>query len=179
MIAAGRKVFQSDINKCCHHGSADFTELFLKSVNSAATVISSGDEETHAHPRSDTLGAIGYHGRGWRPLIMSTELARSTREHEGDKQIEIGKILSKIDAEKDAKKKKKLIKERDEMIEDLAKRNVTVYGAITLRSDGKKVIMAYKRERERIGKAGGKRMLSKWDIYKMESQDNLPLAYVK
>ena len=28
---------------------------FMRAVNSAATVISSGDEESHGHPRSDTL----------------------------------------------------------------------------------------------------------------------------
>ncbi|ANQ49474.1 hypothetical protein MY04_2100 [Flammeovirga sp. MY04] len=179
MIQSARIVFESDISKCCHHGSADFTDTFLQAVNSAATVISSGDEESHAHPRSDTLGAIGLHGRGWRPLILSTELARSTREDEGDKNIKIGKILSQIELEQDNVKKEKLINERNKLIEELTKRNVTVYGAITLRTDGNKVIMAYKLEKSRTNKSRGKKTLSKWDIYKMERVANGPINYVK
>ena len=58
MIRSVGMVFGCDIAKCCHHGSADFTDEFLSGVHSAATVISSGDQESHAHPRSDTLGAI-------------------------------------------------------------------------------------------------------------------------
>ena len=49
-------------------------------INASATVVSSGDYESHSHPRPDALGAFGKHGRGERPLIFSTELARSTRE---------------------------------------------------------------------------------------------------
>ena len=72
MIRRTGLVFGADIAKCCHHGSADFTDEFLTAVHPAATIISSGDQESHAHPRSDTLGAIGAHGRGPRPLIFST-----------------------------------------------------------------------------------------------------------
>jgi beta-lactamase superfamily II metal-dependent hydrolase len=68
------------VAKACHHGSADFTNAFLQSLNSAATIISSGDEEPHAHPRPDAVGALGKFGRGNRPLIFSTEIARSTRD---------------------------------------------------------------------------------------------------
>jgi hypothetical protein len=69
LLAAARKVFGCDVAKCCHHGSADFTEAFLEAVLPAATVISSGDEESHAHPRSDTLGTMCLSPRterGWR-----------------------------------------------------------------------------------------------------------------
>ena len=80
LIEAARRVFQVDVAKSCHHGSSDFTKLFLAALNPIATVISSGDDEPHSHPRADTLGTIGVHGRGSRPLIFSTELARSAKE---------------------------------------------------------------------------------------------------
>ncbi len=179
MIESARKTLESDITKCCHHGSADFTDTFMKSVNAAATVISSGDEESHAHPRCDTLGAIGLHGRGWRPLIFSTELSRSSRENEGDTHIELGKVIAKIEDESDAQKLNELRTERDSLIELLAKRNVTVYGAITLRTDGKKVIMAYKLEKPRKGSSNDKDTLTKWDIYKMQGTGGGPINYVK
>ena len=58
-LARTRAAFGADVAKACHHGSADFTTDFLRAVNAAATVISSGDDEPYCHPRPDTLGAIG------------------------------------------------------------------------------------------------------------------------
>lgn len=179
-VESAAKTFGVDIVKCCHHGSADFTEAFLEATKPAATVISSGDEESHAHPRSDTLGAIGLHGRGFRPLILSTELARSTREDEGDKHIQLGKIIQKIDDTDSEAKKKDLIEKRDKLIAELGKRNVTVYGAINLRTDGKKVVFAYMLERARSGYNFTKKIKTKtkWDIYQMEKRGDGPLVYI-
>lgn len=81
VIATCRRYFQSEVAKSCHHGSHDITNDFLETVNAIATVISSGDEESFCHPRPETLGAIGKYGRGERPLIYSTELARSSPEY--------------------------------------------------------------------------------------------------
>ena len=178
LIGAARTTFQADVVKCCHHGSADFTDAFLQAVNPAATVISSGDEESHAHPRSDTLGAVGLHGRGWRPLVFSTELCRSTREDEGDTRTEIGKLIEKIAATTDESKRKDLIKKRDDLLDELAKRNVTVYGAINLRTDGDRVVLAYMLEKPREGKSNDKKTLTRWDIYRIERVGNGPLVYV-
>lgn len=80
LISSARNVLQSDFAKACHHGSADFSGTFLAAVNPIATVVSSGDEESFAHPRPDALGAYGRAGRGARPLIFSTELSRSSAE---------------------------------------------------------------------------------------------------
>jgi beta-lactamase superfamily II metal-dependent hydrolase len=118
LITEARKTFEVDVAKACHHGSADFTSVFLQSLNSAATVISSGDDEPHAHPRPDAVGALGKFGRGNRPLIFSTELARSTRD-----------LIIKANPTK----------------EELG-RTVAVYGMIDLRTDGKKVVIAQKLE---------------------------------
>ena len=179
MIEAARAHFGADITKSCHHGSADFTDAFLQAVHSAATVISSGDEESHAHPRSDTLGAVGLHGRGWRPLIFSTELARSSREDEGDKGVALGRLLERIDRTTDATIRAQLIESRNQLVEALAERNVTTYGAINLRSDGRRAVFAYKLERPRIGGSLGSnsQTISKWDIYPMERVGNGPLIY--
>jgi len=119
-IEKARTIFQCDVAKSCHHGSSDFTTEFLRALNPIATIISSGDEEPHCHPRPDTLGTIGKHSRGNRSLIFSTELSRSTKEF-----VEVAKI------------KKGASKER----------TVTVYGMINVRTDGEKAIIAQKLER--------------------------------
>ena len=69
--------FMVDVAKSCHHGSSDFTEVFMQQVNPFATVISSGDNESFSHPRADAIGCAGKYARGNRPLVYSTELARS------------------------------------------------------------------------------------------------------
>jgi hypothetical protein len=120
-ITKSRKYLESDVAKSCHHGSSDFTLEFLKAINATATIISSGDEEPHCHPRPDTLGTIGKYSRGERSLIYSTELARSSREF-----VKLG----------DLKTKDKKIK------------SVTVYGMINVRTDGDRVILAQKLEKK-------------------------------
>lgn len=175
IAAAAREVFGTDISKCCHHGSGDFLDTFMEAVNPVATVVSSGDQESHAHPRCDTLGAIGRYGRGWRPLIFSTELSRSSREDEQSLPHQIGKLKAKIEEETDSGRKKELIDEREELIDELKKRNVTTYGAINVRTNGKKVVIATMLEEARtIGKS-----LTKWDIYRMEKVGGGPFVYVK
>ena len=69
--------FQVDVAKSCHHGSADFTVDFMRRLLPYATVISSGDNESHAHPRAEAIGCAGRYSRGVRPKVFSTELARS------------------------------------------------------------------------------------------------------
>lgn len=69
--------FRVDVAKSCHHGSADFTVEFMDHVSPFATVISSGDNESYAHPRAEAVGCAGRYSRGERPLVFSTELARS------------------------------------------------------------------------------------------------------
>ena len=119
-IDEARKELEVDISKSCHHGSADFTSEFLRATNPLVTVISSGDEESYAHPRPDTLGTIGKFSRGKRSLIFSTELARSGKEFLELKDISPQKKLERV---------------------------VTVYGMINVRTDGEKVIIAQKLEK--------------------------------
>ncbi len=70
--------FEVDVAKSCHHGASDFTEKFMQLVNPYATVISSGDNEGYSHPRADAIGCAGKYSKSKRPLVYSTELARST-----------------------------------------------------------------------------------------------------
>ena len=173
LVAAAREHFEADIAKACHHGSGDFTDAFLTGLNAAATVVSSGDEESHSHPRSDTLGALGKHGRGWRSIIASTELTRSTKEHDPE-LVELLKMLNRLTTV-NPDKRAELVKQIDEQKERVTTRNVTVYGSINLRSDGDKAVVAYKLEKQR--KMG--RKLAEWDVYPLERVGGGPLVYTK
>ena len=172
LVSFARRTFESDIAKACHHGSADLCERYLQAVNSMATVISSGDNESYSHPRPDALGAIGKYGRGTRPLIFSTELARSAKEiikHPYLFRKEIRELAKQLDlAEKESDKeaiRKKLEKKMAEL-----ERSIAVYGMINVRTDGEKAIIAQKLERPR-SKA------EKWDIYELEPGPDGRLAY--
>ncbi|MCP4303564.1 MAG: MBL fold metallo-hydrolase [bacterium] len=68
--------FEVDVNKACHHGSADFDLRCLEDVAPLATVFSSGDEGGHDHPMPDAVGAAARYSRGVLPLVFSTELIR-------------------------------------------------------------------------------------------------------
>jgi len=158
LVTQGRKNFQVDITKACHHGSHHFSETFLKTLNSAVTVISSGDNESYAHPRPDALGSFGRYGRGVRPLIFSTELARSTKEFIRiyDYYDELKDFERRIAQATSERKKQSIRKEMEEKKD----RTVAVYGMITLRTDGEKVVLAQKLE---VASGEDK----KWDIHKL------------
>ena len=152
--------------------------IFLQATNPLATVISSGDDEPHSHPRPDTLGLIGRFSRGSRPLIFSTELARSGTEHikhpnqvrrELRKSMErelaiIGNPGSSV-AEKE--------KAEARLQKDLSviQRSVASYGMINVLTDGTRVIVAQRLERKRSKS-------KRWDIYRFEPDDRLPAVQV-
>jgi beta-lactamase superfamily II metal-dependent hydrolase len=144
LVQKGRERFEVDVAKACHHGSHHFSETFLKVLNPIAVVISSGDEESYGHPRPDALGAFGKCGRGHRPLIFSTEVARSTREFTPLREYfeKIRAFEAEIAAAPTAAEKARLQKEMEEAKDS----NVARYGMITLRSDGVTTIIASKLE---------------------------------
>lgn len=155
-----------DAAKACHHGSNHFHYEFVEAINSSATVISSGDDESYSHPRPDTIGALGKCGYGDKPLIFSTELARSNKEFTLGKLESVSKLYNKI---KNYEKKIKI--ETDPVKLQALKANktkankslnsfLTKYGMINLRTDGSKMIMAQKYE---VQASHGK-----WDIHKLE-----------
>lgn len=79
-----RQAFECDVAKACHHGSDDVSYEFLSAMRPAVTIISSGDNEGHDHPRPGIVAASATTGylsiiddRIATPLVYSTELARS------------------------------------------------------------------------------------------------------
>lgn len=165
-VARARAVFEVDVAKACHHGSADFTTLYLRAVNPVATVISSGDDEPHAHPRPEALGAFGKYGRGERPLIFSTELARSTTENLKDPEAfkqAIRSLIERRDAIDDSAKRAAVEAQIQKKLDEL-ERSVAVYGMISLRTDGQRILLAQKLERPR---GNG----DEWDFYRLEAID--------
>ena len=170
MIRRGRAVFQSDLAKSCHHGSDRFLDDFLEFLHPLATVISSGDNETYTHPRPDTLGAIGKSSRGRRPLIFSTELARSSEDKKVIKDEllrEVGALFAELDTTTDPVRKK-TIQARIVAIRDSLERNVAVYGAISVRTDGRRVLIAQKKEKKGSGHV----------FWKLEPDETGELQYV-
>lgn len=167
LIEAARRVFQSDFAKACHHGSADFSQTFLKAINPLATIVSSGDEEAHAHPRPDALGAYGLCGRPPRPLLFSTELFRSTAERikfPNRYRAELLALVERIVAAGVAGREAEQQRARRLLSEHLVDvdRSVSLYGAINLLTDGRRAIVAYRIEKP----ASPAR---KWDIYRFET----------
>lgn len=164
IIAKTKAKFQADIAKACHHGASDVLDSFLQAINPIATIISSGDNESHSHPRPDALGALGKSSRGSRPLLFSTELARSTFEF--SYPIKFYNKLKELEKELGELNSKRKIEEKKKEMEKLRDSNVAKYGMITVRTDGTKVIIAQKLEEER---SPGQ----KWDIYDLEWNEKL------
>jgi beta-lactamase superfamily II metal-dependent hydrolase len=148
-VALATSRLRSDEMKSCHHGSADVTDEFLDAVRPFAFTVSSGDQESFVHPRPDLLGRLGRHGRGRAPLILCTEILRSARE------IEDGTLLKRIrtldglieNPATPAIEREAHRRERAAAQARLGRRNVEVYGAITLRTDGRHLVIAFRLEK--------------------------------
>ncbi len=163
MLNKGAEWFRSEIMKVCHHGSDKVTDEFMKVVNPACFVISSGDEEGHVHPRPDLLGRLGKFGRGKSPVILSTELQRSTREFEDAKKVE--QLKKQIDELVDTEEPSEdFINSVKENISHLGRTNVDVYGAVYLKTDGERLITAFKFEENSDKK--------KWFYYEYKIDDD-------
>ncbi len=161
---------QVDVAKACHHGSQHFHYPLLQEINALATVISSGDDESFAHPRPDALGSFGKCGYGDKPLLFSTELARSNKEITRKKLFELNSMLAEItslqikikEQEKNNAPQEDLVKLKTRLLtlNKHVNSNLTRYGMINLRTNGTQMIIAQKLE---VDAAYGK-----WDIHKLE-----------
>ncbi len=178
LVAEGRKHFEVDVVKACHHGSADISPSFLQATNPLVTVVSSGDDEPHSHPRPDTLGIIGKYSRSDRPMIFSTELARSGNEsikhpnlvrRELRRQIDKETAILNDPAATDVQKKK--AEEQLDKHLSVIERSVANYGMINVRTDGHRMIIAQRLERQRSKSI-------RWDIYRFESDERGRLHYI-
>lgn len=159
--------FSCDVSKACHHGSDDVSFTFLQLVNAAATIISSGDNEKHAHPKANLLSMSalsGYRVDGndtlISPLIFSTEIARSVRigipqsakinnpaDNDPDNDIEVTNMDNLIfnyergdagDLNPERKSKK---------MSGLSLIDGIVYGLVNIRTDGNKILFAIRKEK--------------------------------
>ncbi len=148
-VAAARARLGADLLKCCHHGSADVTDEFVQAVHPFACVLSSGDNETHVHPRPEIVGMLGKHGRGDRPAILSTELQRSSPEKMALTKVELERLetlMSAFAAAGTDPLRAEARKRVDAFWAARMRRLVAVYGAINIRTDGNRLIAAFKVE---------------------------------
>lgn len=143
MMSTARNWFKSDIMKVCHHGAADVTDEFISTVHPTAFVISSGDQEGHVHPRPDLLGRLGKLGHSAAPVILSTELQRSTREKADEDTVEaLTKTIEGLTKAPTKRQREKML----EQVNELGRTNVQVHGAIYLKCDGSRMVTAFKKE---------------------------------
>jgi competence protein ComEC len=116
-----RNNMNAHILKAPHHGSHEFHKPWLDSVNPQISVISSGDDRDHGHPRAVFLGAIGNASRK-NALLFSTEIAANFVEVDNSSDI---------------------MREREDnqlTPRELFKRRL--HGMINVRTDGKQIYAA-------------------------------------
>jgi beta-lactamase superfamily II metal-dependent hydrolase len=152
-LTGNRLELAADVIKSCHHGSDDCSYEFLECVQASATVISSGDDETHAHPRPNIVAASGVTGfktvvrdEMVTPLIYSTEISRSIRIGDPTK-VEVGtqefNDLTKVDVSYNRTASGALNPEKKKRnLESLGVVDGIIYGLVNVRTDGEKIICA-------------------------------------
>ena len=167
--------FECDVAKACHHGSDDVSYRFLQAMRPAVTVISSGDNEGHDHPRPGIVAAsatTGYlsiqNDRIVSPLIYSTELARShklslaqqldvpqaaggTLTVKGEKKL----AATSVTFRKPRLQRTPTIKtlDRARFVETL------IYGLVNVRTDGETIFCATRNEADQ-----------RWQVKKLRSR---------
>jgi len=77
LISSGyKRKMDAHVLKAPHHGSGDYSYKWLESVNPQVSIISSGDDPDHGHPRANFIAAIGRASRSSKnSLVFSTEIA--------------------------------------------------------------------------------------------------------
>jgi beta-lactamase superfamily II metal-dependent hydrolase len=158
--------FQCDVAKACHHGSDDVSYEFLSAMRPAVTVISSGDNEGHDHPRPAIVAASATTGylkisadRIVTPLVYSTELARSVNlghpvkltvdDPDGDTVLGESELRSvTIDSE---------VTKAGDLRPSVVRRRLSstyvvaglIYGLVNVRTDGETILCATLNEKDR------------------------------
>ena len=158
--------FRSDVAKACHHGSDKVSYKFLKRMNATATIVSSGDNESHSHPRPSMLAASAI--SGYRrmsadghtlhtPLLYCTEIARSVALGKVSKvtmddhaSFDFGGNPFVIDEDSGSALAHYKGTRSGAVSTFSGRRNVigssilhkTIYGLVNVRTDGKKILFA-------------------------------------
>lgn len=166
-----RLEFECDVAKGCHHGSDDISYEFLQAMRPAATVISSGDNEGHDHPRPSVIAAsatTGFlelkDGDLVTPLVYCTELGRSVdlgfpkkfkqRDTSGNTINTIsGAALDRSSLEITNARRKEVKLDEAMVVGGL------IYGLVNVRTDGERILCATLDESQ-----------SKWRIKKFQSR---------
>ncbi len=161
-----RQEIACDVAKGCHHGSDDVSYTFLQTMHPAVTVISSGDNEKHDHPRPNIIAASATTGffeehndELVSPLIYSTELARSVsfgdpfQLEETDVPGNVTRTLKGRAFErsnihfKETKPGDLGAKTKSKKIEDTKVVAGIVFGLVNVRTDGDKILCAIMNEK--------------------------------
>jgi beta-lactamase superfamily II metal-dependent hydrolase len=174
-----RHDFACDVAKSCHHGSDDCSFEFLSTLQPSTTIISSGDNEGHGHPRPGIVAASALTGHTLiqndeivTPLIYSTEVARSYRigkpyevscknypTPEGPLNIKLTKahnpkVKYTETAAGDLRPRK-----RSRRLNRLYVVGGVIYGLVNVRTDGNKILCATLNEKDHT-----------WDVKTFESR---------
>ena len=156
--------FRAHVAKACHHGSEDISVKFLQAMGPWVTMISSGDNEGHVHPRALMMGLTGatsllsekggkqkFMGfeepRYEAPLLYSTELSRSVRLREPQRALDTNEQTvpnAKLQAKKASGAADGLMKDLDYWL--LA--DELTYGLINVRTDGEQIRIAVLKENQ-------------------------------
>jgi len=123
--------FDAVVLKAPHHGSHNYHRPWLEAVNPQVTVISSGDDPDHGHPRASFVGTIGNVSRSEKPLIFSTEIASAFQD--------VGENI-KEEIKLSEEELKALDKDTLLRLRKLFKRRL--HGMINVRTDGKELYAA-------------------------------------
>ncbi len=170
--------FECDVAKACHHGSADISYNFLQRLRPAVTIISSGDNEGHDHPRPGVVAASATTGYFEQkndelvsPLIFSTELARSVSFGNGFK-LELldtqGNAEGEIDGAefdrsrihyKETKSGDRHPKTKSRRMDNSLIVAGLIYGLVNVRTDGETIMCATMDEKHH-----------NWRIHKLKSR---------
>lgn len=138
------KKMDAHILKAPHHGSHQFSYDWLDAVNPQISVISSGDQRDHGHPRANFLAAAGQSSRGKEgSLLFSTEIAATF--------VEGGQKVQKI-VKLSQERMKKLSRKDAKILKGLFIRKL--HGMINVRTDGEQLFAARR--------FGGK---DQWEMY--------------
>lgn len=160
-----RQELAADVAKGCHHGSEDVSYEFLSAINAACTIISSGDNESHAHPRPTIVAASAQTGftrvdkdRLITPLVYSTEISRSYKlaqasaivTMDGENEVTIPAVDARL---KFPRQSKTRALNRSSVVTGV------VYGLVNVRTDGNTILCATLNELEK-----------EWEVETFESR---------